>query len=265
MRLYDFEYDGLRLQDFGMALCRFDGGGIDTVNLPEITFNTISTQNGVKHKLASVEYEDCLTFTLQICKNLCDGVSMELSLEDMRDFYRWLNRKEFHKFRPIDYDGEYSGISCNASFNISKIEMDGKLIGLELEAITDSPFMYKEPVTININITEENEVNTIYSKSDLSGHIYPDMEITIEQDGDLEIYNATENRTMRIANCVKDEIITLNYPMITSSLPSHNVLNDFNWIFFRLATSFKNRLNEITVSIPCSIKMTYSPIVKVGI
>lgn len=264
-KIYDFEYsDSLRLSDFGFQVCKFDSGGVDTVNLPEITFNTISMQNGIENKLTSIEYGDCLTFTLQICKTLCDGGSIELSLEDMRKLYTWLGRKRFYKFRPIDQDGEYCGISCNASFNISKVEMDGKLVGLELEAITDSPFMYQEPVTVKFD-AEANSTKTIYSKSDQEGHIYPDMEITIKEDGDLNIFNAFENRTMSIKNCKANEVIKIEYPMISSSLSSHKIQSDFNWIFFRIATSFRNKENEITVSLPCSINMTYLPIAKVSV
>ena len=265
MKAYDFEFDGLRLSDKGFMLCKFDSGGVETIsNGSEITFNTVSTLRGMKHELTSSEYEDCLTATFQICKNYCDYAGdMEIEVEDMRDIMRWLNRKEFHKFKLLD--DEYAGIYFEASFNVSRIEINGRLCGFELEMFTNRPFALHEPVIVNIKADEANYTKGILSMSDEEGYIYPDMEITIEESGDLEIYNAAENRTMRITNCKKDEIITLNYPMITSSLPSHKIANNFNWVFFRLATSFKNRLNEITVSIPCSIKMTYSPIVKVGI
>lgn len=263
MKSYDFEYDGLRLSDKGFMICKFDSGGVDTVsNGSEITFNTVSTMRGVKHELTSIEYGDYLTATFQICKNLCLDNDEEISLEDMRDIMRWLNRKSFHKFKLID--DEYTGIYFEASFNVSKIEIDGRLFGFELEVFTNRPFALQEPVTIRFD-AEANETKNIYSKSDDEGYIYPDMEIIIKESGNLEIYNAFEDRTMLISNCEVDEVITINYPMISSSLASHKIQNDFNWRFFRIASSFKNKLNEITISLPCTIKMTYSPIVKVGI
>ena len=70
---------------------------------------------------------------------------------------------------------------------------------------------------------------------------------------------------MRIANCKAGEVITIKYPIIKSSLPNHMIQNDFNWKFFRIANSLKDRVNELTISLPCTIKMKYSPIVKVGI
>lgn len=273
MKAYNFEFDNLLLSDFGMVIASFDSGGVETIqNGGEITFNTVPTMNGQVHYLASSVHEDCITATFQICKNACDYPDMEISVEDMRDIMRWLNRKGFHKFRLIDYDGEYSGIYFMGSFNVSRIEIGGRIVGFELELFTNSPYAFHEPVTINIDTIGIDEITGLYdkksvfSKSDQEGYIYPDtMEITIRKDGDLEIYNSQENRVMKIANCKEGEVVTVNYPMIASSLPSHKILNDFNWVFFRIATTFKNKLNEITTSLPCSIKIVYTPIVKVGI
>ena len=53
--------------------------------------------------------------------------------------------------------------------------------------------------------------------------------------------------------------------MISSSLDSHKVQNDFNWAFFRLENTFRDKKNKITLSLPCTVKITYSPIVKVTI
>lgn len=266
MKALDFEYDGLRLSDKGFMICKFDGGGVDTVtNGSEITFNTVSTLRGAKHELTSVEYGDYLTATLQICNNYCDRATEEISLEDARDVMRWLNRKGFHKFNLID--NEYSGIYFMASFNVSKIEMDGRLVGFELELITNRPYALAEEVTVKVD-TEAGEIINIYNKSDDEGYVYPNMEIIVKESGDLKITNHIEDRTMIIKNCVVDEVITIEYPMISSSLGDKRntkIQNDFNWMFFRLSSTFKNRLNEVESSLPCSIKLNYIPAVKVGI
>lgn len=264
MKCYDFEYDGIRLRDFGFIICQFDSSDVETIsNGSEIKFETVSTMNGIKHELTSTTYEDCLTATFQICKHPCDNDETYVSVEDMRNIMRWLNRKEYHKFKLLD--DEYSGIYLESSFNVSKIELDGKIRGFELEMFTNRPFALQEPVIIALDIVDGNEVKTIYSFSDEEGYIYPGMEITINANGVLEMYNASEDRTMRINNCRKGEIITIEYPMISSSLQSHKIQNDFNWQFFRISNTFKDKENRVTVSLPCSIKMEYSPIVKIGI
>lgn len=265
MKSYDFEYDSLRLSDKGFVICTFDGYGVETVsNGSVISFNTVPTLNGMKHELTSSTYEDCLTATLQICKNPCAAHDLEeISLEDMRDIMRWLNRKNFHKFKLLG-DDEYLNIYFEASFNVSKIEINGVLYGFELEMFTNTPFGLHEPVIINID-SEESQTHSIFSKSDEEGYIYPNMEITMKSGGDLEIYNAMEDRTMIIKNCTSGEVINIDYPIITSSVSSHKIQNDFNWKFFRIATEFKNKHNEVTISLPCEIKMQYSPVVKVGV
>ena len=89
----------------------------------------------------------------------------------------------------------------------------------------------------------------------------------LKNERNLNIYNAIEGRDTYIANVSTDEIIILDYPVIRSSLPSssHNIQNDFNWKFFRIANTYDNSRNDLTISLPCSIKIKYSPIVKVGL
>lgn len=265
MKAYDFSYNGVRLSDLGYMICRFDSGGIDTVSVgSEISFNTIPTLNGIKHELTSSSYEDCLSFTLQICKNQCDrNDDLEISVDEFRDLMRWLNQKNFYKFRIIN--DEYTGIYFEASFNVSKVEADGKIIGLELEAVTNRPFAVQDPVIMKFDNSTPNVVRSFNSVSDESGFIYPDMKIEIKQDGDLTINSITEGRNTVIKGCKAGEIITIDHPVIKSSDAKHKVQNDFNWVFYRVSTTFKDTKNKFTASLPCIITMTYSPIAKVGL
>lgn len=264
MKSFDFEYDGVRLSDKGFIICKFGSYGTETVsNGSNITFNTIATMKGAKYELSSVEYGDCLTTTIQICKHPCFSDNKEVSVDESREIMKWLNRKNFHKFKLID--AEYIDIFFEASFNVNKIESEGKLVGFELEVITNRPYALKEPICILLKNVVHDGQKRIYSKSDEEGHIYPDMEITIEEDGNFELFNAFEKRTMRIANCKAGEIIYVKYPIIESSLLEHKIQNDFNWKFFRIAKTFRENINDLKISIPCTIKMIYSPVVKVGI
>lgn len=221
--------------------------------------------NGTKHQLISSEYADCLTATIQICKNVCNNVGYEISVEDARDIMRWLNRKGFHKFKLLDE--EYSGIFFNASFNVSKIELNGRIVGFELNMVTDAPFGYQEPVVLDFDMSA-NIIKGIYNRSDMEGFVYPNMTIVVKQAGDFELRNLAEDRVMIIKNCSAGETITIDYPLITSSLGNSRktkIQNDFNWVFFRLSSTFKNKSNEITSSLPCSMIIEYLPVAKVGI
>jgi hypothetical protein len=175
----------------------------------------------------------------------------------------WLNRNGFYKFKILS--DEYLDIYFEASFNISRIEIDGRLYGLELGLKTNRPFALQEPKKIILKNIVENGKKIIKDLSDVEGYIYPDVKITINESGNLSIYNSIEDRTTYIANCVAGEIIKMNYPIIESSIENHKIQNDFNWNFFRIANTFKNKINEVIISLPCTIEMTYSPTAKISI
>lgn len=264
MKAFDFEYDGINLSDKGFIICNFGSKGLDTVSDgSQIKFNTASTLGGSKHELISAEYEDCLETTIQICKHSCTGGIQEITATEHRELTKWLSRKKFLKFKILDED--YIDLYFEAAFNISRIEIDGRLYGFELKVITNRPFALKESRLINIKNLVQDGKHSINDTSHEEGYIYPHMEITITESGNLNIHNAIENRDTYIANCVAGEIITMDYPVIQSSISSHNIQNDFNWNFFRVANTYDNSRNDLTISLPCSIKVEYSPIVKVGL
>lgn len=312
MKAYNFEYAGKTLEQFGMILCQFGGSkGLDTVaDGAEINFTTVPTMNGLKHNLTSYQYEECLEATWQICKYSCNGDIQEIAPIEHRNLTAWLCRKKFLKLKILDEVN--IDLYHEAVINVSKIELDGKLMGFELRVTTNRPFALKEAKTTTVNCIEGQEVygwekystghetevvklgyatskdknaypsgthtdgyqyisiGKVYKASinDTSyeeGYIYPQMEITVKANGNLTIHNSIENRETYIGNCKSGEVITMDYPVIKSSDSSHNIQNDFNWNFFRVANTYENSRNDLTISLPCSIKIKYSPIVKVGL
>lgn len=321
MRAIDFEFNNKRLSSFGMILCQFGGSkGLETMtDGAAISFSMVPTMNGSKHNLTSSQYEDVLETTIEICKCSCDGGIQEITPIEHRNLTAWLCRKKFLKLKFLDEANV--DLYHEAIINVGRIEIDGKLYGLELNVQTNRPFALKESKTISINCekgkevygwekyktdpeiiklgyvtstnvdaypqgkVDENDniiegahtdgyqyvfVGQVYKASlnDTSyeeGYIYPQMEIAVKEDGDLTIHNSIENRETYIANCKSGEVITLDYPVIQSSDSSHNIQNDFNWTFFRVANTYDNSRNDLVVTLPCSIKIKYSPIVKVGL
>lgn len=263
MQFYDFEYDNLTLSDLGYMVCTFGSNGLETVsNGSQLVFNTISTHNGEKHELTSVKYDKCIEQTFQICKHPCkNNNDWEITEDEYLSLMNWLNRKNYYKFK-IKED-KYSDIYFEASFNISRIEMDKKLYGLELNMQTNRPYALRDTYVKNFNITESNNKITVLSESDSETTIYPTVKMVINQSGDLDIYNEIEDRHTYIRNCTQGEIITMEYPIIQSSLSSHKIQNDFNWNFLRLANTFRKKENNITISLPCLIELSYNPIVRV--
>lgn len=260
----DFEFSGRKLSDFGFILANFGDKGLETIDGVEITFNTVASLGGSKFRLVSTQYENCLTATVQIVKHSCSTDIQEISTIEFREISRWLNRKGFYKLK--FYDEEHIDFYYEASVSkINRIELDGKLYGLELNIITNSPYAFKEPKTIIIKNTVQGGKYSLNDTSDEEGYIYPFTEITVTEGGNLNIYNALEDRNTYISNCVAGEVITMEYPIIQSSVSSHNIQDCFNYNFFRVANTIENSRNDLTISLPCTIKITYSPIVKIGL
>lgn len=267
MICYDFIYDGIRISDKGYMMCDFNGGGFDTIsNGSQLTFEMIPILSGEKSILLSSKYEQMVTATFHICKNPCAfNDDMEMNLTDVRFLTRWLNRKHMHPL--VLLTEEYGNLNFNASFNISRFDFGGKIIGLELQMQCDRPFALRDKDTIVIDNSERANTFTVFSQSDEEGFIYPDTEITMLTDGDLTIVNNYENRTTVIKNCTNEEVITMKYPMIFSTNPDHKIQDDFNWEFFRLCNTFMdegNPGNVVYIDQPCRINMEYSPIIKLG-
>ena len=168
----------------------------------------------------------------------------------------------------FDFEVPYIDLFYEAKIDVSRIEIDGKLYGIELHITTNRPFALRDPIVFNIDSRMNDGMFSINDISHEEGYIYPHVEITVLSGAGnsyIEIYNAIEDRTTYIDNCSKNEVITMDYPIIQSSISSHNIQNDFNWVFFRVANTFENSRNDLTISLPCFIKIKYSPIVKVGL
>lgn len=270
MKAFDFEYDGLNLSNFGYMICDFDAKGKDVVsNGSEITFTYATVRNGTKHEPIGVKYDSFLEAKIYICKNPCGTNDMRMSVDEIRLLSKWLNRKEDLKFKLLS--DEYHKIYFEGTFNISLVKYAGEVYGLELTFKSNRPFALMEKKTFLIKNKEIDQEHLIYDLSDVEGFAYPKTKITIEQDGDLIITNNIEknddgsDRVTSIKHCTSGEVITMDYPIIQTNDPAHVIQNDFNWSFFRIANTFHNNINKVKISLPCTMEISYSPIVKIGL
>lgn len=267
MNAIDFEYDGLRASDFNLIFCQFDGsGGVNITSAgSELNWNTVPISNGNKYLITDTSYDVVLETTFQMCKYDCKKGSPEyLTLEDCREISRWLNRKEAHTLRIISENKIYDYLLFEGSFNLNQIEINGGIIGYEFHFISNRPHAIGDLVRKNIVATTTDYEYKFYDVSDESGYIYPkNLTIRCLQSGTLSIKNLLENRTTVIKNCSLNEIITFDDTLyFSSSLQSHKIQNDFNYVFFRIANTYENRLNSIVVNIPCEITFEYYPVIK---
>lgn len=271
MHSIDFEYDNQYLSDYGFIICDFNfSDGANEVDAGStITFNKVARHYGKKYSLSSTQYDECVTTSFDICKNpdIYDPDEMEISNDEYRDIIRWLNRREFLKFQVID-DGTDNFVrdTCyyNASFNVDKIKVNEKLVGMRLTMETDKPFGYGQEQTVSWTFSDSSISKILSDVSDEIGFIYPTLIITCNRSGDLSLYNELENCTTVIKNCTVGEVITLDgdTQIISSTYLSHDIYNDFNFEFFKIGNTINNRNNRISASLPCDLIIKYTPIIK---
>lgn len=243
-----------------------DDQGIRIVDYgSQLQYNMVKPIGSDKWRMYASSYSNYITINFQVGKISCTKGAEEVTVEEYREMMRWLNRKEFHDFY-IRQTG-YEVIHYEGAFNIQPIQVGGRVFGMELTFVTNRPYGLGDPQNLTYVIDEENKSFMIYDVSDEVGHLYPDMIITCNESGNLELYNNIEDRSMLVKNCVAGEILNVfgEAKIITSTISSHAVYNDFNYKFLRLANTEATRENVITVSIPCQVDITYMPVRKIGI
>lgn len=260
----DFSYDGRLLSEFGCQLCRLSGSQ-DFQESPGSapSFSTVPLMQGKRFVLAGVSYEDPLEASLEICKKPLWGIPQEFTLPELRELRRWLCRPSFHKLKLIRPGWEH--IYLEAAFRMTEETLKGSTYVLKLELKTSSPFGFREDVRHVFSLTPGGSY-TIRDISDEPGHLYPrQLKITCREKGDLRLTNSMEERVTLFGGCSAGEVITVENFLLSTSLAAHEIQKDFNFVYFRLANTYRENKNVIAASLPVEIQLIYNPLVKVVI
>lgn len=268
----DFEFRNERLSDYGMILCTFDSNTNGSVSSGcDLTFNTVRPIGSNKLKHYSSTYEDAYSTQLSICKDpstVSYSEEQYLTPDEVSKLQRWLCQKNgYYEFK-VDQDG-YRDIYWNVMFTSQQHMINGRIGGLDLTLTADANFGYSDDVEIEFNIGKGDSFE-LYDRSDEIGAIRVDMTITILEDGNFILNNSMEDESKAtvINNCVTGEVITIDgeNQIITSSTTSHTLLpTDFNYHYPIMVNTYDNKSNILRSSLDCKIKLSYSPIRKVGL
>lgn len=268
MVAYNFVYDNIPLSDFGLILCAFSGPSMETVSLgSQISFELGTVPGKEKRNFISNNYQETITSHFQAAKiDPKTKTPYELSQQELSYIVRWLNRQDgFYKFKLIQ--DEFEILYTYANFNVSKIEIAGKIIGIDITMYTMYPYLLEEQSDIVYDIPSSGTTIFLMDNSDRIGHINLDVKIECLSNGEFSFYNSREKRITTINNCQLGEIITIDgdNQIIESSYKNHDIQDDFNYRFPRIVNTFYDRQNEITIGgINCVITLSWSPIRKVG-
>lgn len=259
----DMTYAGETLSSYGFMI-----GGIGTSNSAneietdsQRTFNSVSLFYGAYQPFVFSQYENRLEMDFDIILDPCKANNPEtLTQAKIRAVKKWLNRPSAHKLT-FDKEG-FENVFWEGSFNVQETYFGGTPISLHLHFVSNRPFGLYEERTYGGRLGAEDYfvVNDI---SDDEGHIYPSFEVTCGADGELVIYNDLDRRSTVIKNCTQGETIVFTPTMqVRSSLSSHDLGRDFNYIFTRINNTYDNTVNRIFTSLPIDFTLKYNPIAK---
>lgn len=265
MELIDLEYDGIRLSSFNSMVCEIgNSSGVETVSIGNtLTLNTVKNCATNKFRLSSTQYDEPYTEVFQIAKYDCSNKDNHVYSEtEVAKIVRWLNQKEYKKFKKIYRDCEYSDMYYLGTFNLQKIKLGDEIIGLEMSftANSFSAFYEFEPLEVTLNTNEEFVIEDL---SDELGYLYPSIEIECLEDGNLTISNSKMDADCVIKNCRKNEKIVINGEIKHLESSHHDKLwNDFNFIYPKVINDLDSNENIYKFSLACKIKFSYYPVCK---
>lgn len=264
----NFEYDNKQLSDYGFSVVSFNGSNNDTVSSgADITFKQVKAANSNIFNLYSSTYEEVFTAKIQIAKDprkIKSQNELHLSPIEVSKLQRWLCQKRYCKFK-IDQDG-YEKIYWNATFSSKQILVNGRILGLELSLCSDAPFGYYDEISIGFEC-KKNIPFKLYDLSDEVGFIRPKVEITMIESGDFELKNSLDDNIMKISNVSTNEVIEIDgkNQLVFSSIESHDIAKDFNFMYPKIINNYDTNLNIFTTNLDAEIIFKYSPIIKVGL
>lgn len=268
MRALDFFFDDRYLSDMGYIVCTLDGQEtIKKTSVSKIEYSTVKTPNrSVWNRASSADVEP-LTTTIQILKLSCeDETVQELTSTEIGEMTRWLCRADKYCEFSFVQDG-YEDIFYNVKIDLDKIDIYGITSGFELTITSDKPYGYTKENINSIAVTPTSPY-IIYDTSDVIGYTYPDtLTIVCNEAGDLTLTNSIDSRVTQIKGCVNNEVITINGKtlQISSSVLTHDIANDFNYIFPRISNKKDTRENIISTNKNCSLTISWSVNRKVGL
>lgn len=255
-----FVFDGVYSNEYGIYCVSFETVSKETYQ-SQVT--NIQTEKSIRSNLfhiISQEYSSPLTYKIQVVNRDFSPIT---SIQE-RALNKWLcKRGKFSLFCIMDK--RYADIWFYANINNPTLIWINDVNALEYTITTNAPFGFSNERNITVSF-EGNDSLEVYVDNDEKMPLYPMMDIHVNANGTLLITNQSigdlNDKTFSVKNCSVGEVITVDssYPRISSSLPSHNIYNDFNKNWFYWVDGY----NTIHSNLPCSIDFKYREYRKVG-
>lgn len=275
MYMVDFEYNGELLSEYNCMLGSIETSIEESISMgSELSLETVKTSN--KDNILFTKYNDVISVTFDILKRNCyDQNDMYFTDADISRIMIWLNRKEYHKFKPLYDDDKLVDVYYYGTFTkIDAIYIAGEVVGFTLTFTANAPYGFTEVESFEQDLSSTASTFNVYNNSQDLGYLYPSVvKITCGTSGDISIVNTTDNSSRRtiVGNCSNGEIITMDceHKVITSSISHPKLCNDFNYNWLRLIREYDELYNVFTFDTgkmsKAKIYIEYTPIRKVGV
>lgn len=254
-----FIFDGQRLSDFGYVEFA-EGLRSDNLTVSSMVFETIKSALSDVSLRVNHTYESNYSTVLMITKNPCNDIDdLWLTEDDVALLTRWLVRKTYKWFKYTD-----SNVWYKVQNVVEKIYHGDDILGLSITVNANAPFGFTDEMEHSWESEPSFNIKCI---SDEEGIIYPDVEITANEAGNLMMMNDRGNNTV-IRNLSVGEKIYItggNILQIKTSKTDHDLSEDFNYKFPQLVSEYNNYINKYTVNLDCDITMRYRGVRKVGL
>jgi hypothetical protein len=257
----NFSADGASSYDYGIICVNFNSAsGVEIVtggNETELIIEK-APRNNAFH-ITSQEYSKPLSFVMQIIMSDESNINPENEMA----IKKWLCKRGKYIDFQIE-DERFYDIKFQVNISNPQIIKVGNVVGMEFTINCKYPYGLSYDIIKQYSITTLNQQINLNIEN-IDDYIYPDIIITANSAGTINITNSTEvaNRIFTINNLTIGETITIkgNIPDISSSISTHLIWNDFNKHWLRLVDG----INTLTVSNLCSIKLSYNEARSVGV
>ena len=248
-----YTYGEYSSEEYGVIAVHFgllSGGTLYGGQVTDLV--TDKAAQAIEWEILSQNYKEPMKFVLQIVNE--DG--SDISQEQERGLTRWLCKRGVYQWLFIQ-DERYSDIWIRCNMSNPQVWTVGGVKGMQFDVTTSSSIAFSDEREYNYTLTDTDKIiEDLFVYNDEEILIYPEMEITMLESGDLTIINSREadaSYITEIKNLVVGEIVTIKDEDITSSVTSHDVLNDSNLLWTRLY----DEDNQLTFNLKCDVTIKF--------
>ena len=249
----NFTYGERSSEEYGIIAVGFGNSSSNDLFSGQATkLVTDKSAQAIEWELISQDYEKPMEFVLQVINE--DG--SDFSQMQERSLSRWLCRRGEYRWLFIQ-DERYSDIWIRCNINNPQIWIVGTVKGMQFTVTTSSAVAFSGEREFNYELTATDKtIDDLYVYNDEDVQVYPYMEITMMESGDLKITNSQENDKEYYTNMKGlsvGETIIIDEESVVTTLLSHDVLNDSNLKWPR----FYNGNNILSFSLSCNVLIKF--------